>query len=176
MPTALPTNVSETDTARSILAPFCNGIGLDMGFGGSSITPTALTFDMAQPYTNVGGDRQVLRGDARRLPFVCNEALDFIHSSHLLEDFHYDELVNIITEWRRCLRTGGVLVTNCPDQQKFLSHCATTGQGVNLAHKEQDFSLSNFKSRVLSRTGPWTPVFEEPNHGPYSWLLVIAKA
>lgn len=175
MSEALPTNVSETDTARSILAPYCKGIGLDMGFGGSAITPQALTFDMAQPYTNVGGHKQILRGDARRLPFVCNDSLDFIHSSHLLEDFHYDELVNIITEWRRCLKTGGLLITNCPDQQRFLSHCSETGQGINLAHKEPDYSLDTFRNKVLARTGIWKEVFAEPNHGPYSWLLIVEK-
>ncbi len=166
--------MSETDTCREILLPWCQGIGLDIGFGGSAISPTAITFDMYKPYTEVGGDRQILRGDAATLPFVCDNALDYIHSSHLLEDWTYHDLLPVLQEWRRVLKVGGYLVTNCPDQQKFLAHCAKTSQGLNLAHKEPDFSLATFRV-LLSLTGPWEQVFVEPEHGPYSWLLVVRK-
>lgn len=176
MSEALPSHVSETDTARHILAPYCTGIGLDIGFGGSPITKEAITFDMFTPYTKVGEGRQILRGDCRRLPFLCDESLDYIHSSHLLEDFTYEELVLIIKEWRRCLKPGGLLVTNCPDQQKFLAHCAATNQGLNLAHKMADYSLETFTLKVLNQTGPWEGIFVERSHGPYSWLQVVKKA
>ncbi len=176
MSTALPSHVSETSTARHILAKYCEGKGMDCGYGGDLIAPHAWAFDLAPgPYTNVGNDRQQLRGDCRRFPFLCDGALDFIHSSHLLEDFTYADLVPIMKEWRRVLKVGGVIVTNCPSQQKFLAHCAATGQGVNLAHKEASFSLDTFTVNVLSKTGPWETVFEEPAHGPYSWLQVIRK-
>lgn len=175
MAEALPSHVSETDTARHILAPYCKGVGLDMGFGGSAITPEAITFDMPQAYTSVGKDRQILRGDCRRLPFVCDGSLDWIHSSHLLEDFTYQDLVPILKEWRRCLKPGGLLLTNCPNQSKFLAHCQKSGQGVNLAHKEATFSLETFISEVLNKTGPWKEVFREPNHGPYSFLYICSK-
>jgi len=40
---------------------------------------------------------------------------------------------------------------------------------------ERDFSLENWNKRVLPATGPWNVIFEEPNHGPYSFLQVIRK-
>src|SRR5690348_13347447 len=140
---ALPSYVSETDTCREIIAPYCTGIGMDVGYGGSKIVPSAWAFDMPRPYTNVGHDRQQLKGDCRDFSFLCAGALDYIFSSHLLEDFSYFELNQIIPEWRRVLRDGGLFITNCPDQQRFVRHCALTGQGLNMAHKEADFSLDS---------------------------------
>jgi predicted SAM-dependent methyltransferase len=167
--------MSETDNCRDILAPYCKGIGMDVGYGGNKIVPEAWSFDMPQPYTKVGDDRQQLRGDCRIFPFIADGALDYIYSSHLLEDFTYSELVPIIIEWRRCLKPRGLMVTNCPNQQKFVDHCAKTGQGLNLAHKEHDFSLKNFKERSVAFTGNWDVVFEQDNFGNYSWLLVLEK-
>lgn len=176
MSEALSPHTSESSLAAPIIGKYCQGFGLDMGFGGSATVPTAITFDMPQAYTCVGHDRQILRGDCRRLPFICDGALDFMCSHHLLEDFYYPDLVLIIKEWKRCLKDGGLLITNCPDQQRFLAHCRSTGQGTNEAHKEQDFSLKNFQEKVLYKTGPWKEVFTQAEFGPYSWLKVVSKA
>ena len=167
--------MSETAASRSILAPFCVGLGIDCGFGGDAVVPHALTMDMPQPYTKVGGDKQILRGTAENLSGFCDGSLDFIYSSHLLEDWTYIDLVDIIREWRRVLRVGGRTITNCPTQAKFLAHCASTGQPGNDAHKEADFGLETFRSHVLDKTGPWKEIFVEPNFGPYSFLLVCEK-
>lgn len=168
--------MSETAASRDLLAPFCVGRGLDIGFGGDAVVPDAITFDMPHPYTRVGEDRQVLQGSCMDLSMICSEALDYVYSAHLLEDFTYQQLAEvIIPEWRRVLRVGGLLVTNCPNQQRFLDHCARTGQGLNMAHKEQDFSLETFEERVLRHTGPWETVLRMPEHGAYSWLAVARK-
>ena len=168
---------SEASTAREILAPFCVGPrGLDIGGGGDLIVSHATLVDQKNPYTKVGNCRQILQGDCRSLHFICNDSQDWIHSAHLLEDFSYETLAAvIIPEWRRVLKQGGLLITNCPDQQKFLAHCAATGQGINCAHLEADFSLHTFKTRVLAHTGEWETVLEVPEHGAYSWLLVCKK-
>jgi hypothetical protein len=167
--------MSETAATRSVLAPYCVGRGLDIGYGGDCISENAWSFDMPTPYTNVGSDRQVLRGDCRKLPFICDGALDFIYSSHLIEDFFYGDQIGIITEWRRCLAPSGVLVLNGPDQRRFLAHCAATGQGTNENHKEPLYGLRGFKDHVLAFTGPWEILLEDPSVGAYSWLLVARK-
>jgi ubiquinone/menaquinone biosynthesis C-methylase UbiE len=166
---------SETSKSRHLLAPYCVGIGMDVGYGGEKIVDTAWAFDMPQPYTSVGSHRQQLRGDCRSFPFICDNALDYIYSSHVLEDFTYEELVPIINEWRRVLKPEGLIITNCPDQQRFLAHCAATGQGTNDAHKEADFSLNTFNNNVLSQTGPWKTIYEQDEFQEYSWLQVIKK-
>lgn len=167
--------MSETAVARADLAPFCTGVGLDMGFGGDPITPQALTFDLPRPYTQVGQAAQHLRGDARRLPFLCDSAFDYVYSSHLIEDFVYDEQLDLILEWRRILKPGGLLVLYCPDEPVFAAHCRATGQGYNLAHKESDFCLETFKRRVLYQAGLWEILREVPLINTYSWELVARK-
>jgi len=167
--------MSETASSRSILAPYCVGKGIDCGFGGDLVVPHAWAYDMVGgSYGAVGQDRQQLRGDCRKFPWLCDNALDFIYSSHLLEDFYFSELLDILKEWRRVLREGAVLVLNCPDQSRFEAHCAKTGQGLNLNHKEKTFSLATFR-KVLDQTGKWEEVYCLPDHPPYSWLLVVKK-
>jgi len=167
--------MSETSASRHILAPYCLDPCIDIGFGGDPVTPTAITFDMAQPYTSVGQSPQMLRGDARALSFVCDGAFASVYSSHLVEDYSYADLHVVLKEWRRILRTGGNLVINAPDQQRFLAHCKSTGQGLNAAHKEQDFSFATFW-RVLESVGKWDRLSLSDPFGPYSWLAVWRKA
>ena len=167
--------MSETTHARPVLAKYCEGLGLDIGFGGDAIVPAAITFDMERPYCpSFAGHKQIMKGDCKNLSMFCNESMDYIYSSHLLEDFTYSELKNIIAEWRRVLKPNGLLITNCPDQQKFLAHCHKTGQPLNMAHKEQDFSLQTFKN-VADKVGKWEEVFVEPSAGAYSFYLVLRK-
>lgn len=170
---------SETSQARSTLAKFCatDGVGMDIGYGGDACVPWAITFDLPSgPYCpSFEGHRQHLRGDCRKLDFICDNALSWIWSSHLIEDFTYGELIPIIKEWRRVLEPKGTLILNCPDQRRFLAHCHKTGQGINENHKEGDFSMRNFIDRVLVYAGDWEIVYQDPDVPPYSWYLVCAK-
>lgn len=169
--------MSESEQVGNAFEPFCKGLGIEMGFGGkqSSKDPATLTMDMPNPYTSVGGDKQILRGSCDNLSGFCDGVLSWIRSDHLLEDFSYSKLVEIIAEWRRVLAVGGYVCTNAPDQQRFLSYIAKHNQGNNLAHHEQDFSLNNFKEKVLNKTGNWEIVYEMPDDGKYSWYLVAKK-
>jgi predicted SAM-dependent methyltransferase len=167
--------VSETAACRHDLARFCTQrYGLDVGAGGDRIVPHAWTLDLYQAYTSVGNERQQLRGDCRSLSFLCDNALDWIYSAHVCEDFYYTELVNVLTEWRRVINIGGLLITNCPDQQRFKKWIAEHSQGDNLAHKEQTFNLANFK-KCLDECGPWEEVYEIPDDGRYSFYYVCRK-
>lgn len=165
--------MSETAEARKTLSPFCEGLGIDIGFGGDPINKNSITFDLPNPYTK-GKVKQILQGNCKSLNFICDEVFDYVYSSHVLEDFTYQELPKIIKEWRRILKVGGFLVINCPDQQRFLSHCKKTGQSINYNHKESDFSLQTFTA-IVEKTGMWQTVFTKPFAGNYSWYLVLRK-
>jgi hypothetical protein len=98
---------SETSKCRERLAPFCEGYGLDIGFGGDPISETAIRVDMPNPYTRTGSFPVQLGGDATRLHWFANGTLDYVYSSHLLEDFKDTRAV--LVEWIRVLKSGAVL-------------------------------------------------------------------
>lgn len=168
--------MSECAQARPVLAKYCELPCLELGFGGVATVPEAVTFDMPIPYCpSFEGHPQILQGDCKSLPFICDNAFSSIISHHLLEDFYYPELVDILKEWRRLLKPGGLLITNCPNQAKFKAHILISKQGDNLAHREASFSLETFKSEVVQKTGSWEVVFEDPDVPPYSFYIVLRK-
>ncbi len=60
----------ETSKCRERMQRYCVGYGLDVGYGGDPIVPSAITVDLPKPYTNVGGSPLNLGGDARNLFLV----------------------------------------------------------------------------------------------------------
>lgn len=164
--------ISETSKCRTRLAPFCEGYGLDLGFGGDPITETAIRMDFPQPYTNVGKYPVQLGGKAEDLCWFKDEVLDFVYSSHLLEDFFDTEAV--LREWLRVLKPGGKLVIFCPDEQRFRMHCAETGQPYNPAHVHEKFSL-DFVKKILDNIGHTKIIYEKNEVDIYSWDLVCEK-
>lgn len=171
-PIATPCWVSETSKCRARLAQYCTGYGLDLGFGGDPITPSAIRVDLAAPYTSVGEFPVQLGGDASNLYWFNDKALDFIYSSHLLEDFI--DTKSVLAEWLRVLKPGGVLVIFCPDEQIFRKHCQETGQAYNPNHKLGHFSLDHVKS-VLKEIGGTQVEHEAFPVDIYSFDLVVRK-
>jgi predicted SAM-dependent methyltransferase len=163
---------SETSKARSRLAPYCTGYGVDLGFGGDAISEHAIRVDLPRPYTYVGSQSVQLGGDARDLYWFCNGVLDFVYSSHLLED--YEDTEGALREWLRVLKPGGRLIILCPDEQRFREHCRTTGQPYNPYHKQEHFSLEHVKT-VLRRLGQDRFIHENPVVDIYAWELVCEK-
>ncbi|MBI5771137.1 MAG: class I SAM-dependent methyltransferase [Verrucomicrobia bacterium] len=168
-----PPPPSETSKCRARLAPFCAGYGLDLGFGGDPIVPHAIGMDMPQPYSDVGKLPVQLGGDATRLVWFADGTLDFVFSSHLLEDFV--AVGAVLREWLRVLKPGGRLIIFCPDEQVYRRHCAATGQPYNTHHVHADFSLAYVK-RELARLGvPHRVLHEAALIDVYSWEIVVEK-
>lgn len=170
-------NRSETSWVRSYVEKYCRGMGLDIGFGGDPIVKDAITFDLHKPYTRVGYHPQIMQGDCMDLSMFCDNALEYIYSSHLLEDFSYMQQINIILEWRRVLqhRTGRLIIC-CPDQQRYVQHCRNKKEEPNEHHKESDYSHNAFLEKVYPKTGAWRIVDSNPSVYPYSWYIVLYKA
>ncbi len=164
---------SETSKCRPRLAPYCTGYGVDLGFGGDPITPQAIAVDLPQPYTQVGARPVQLGGDATQLTWFADGVLDFVYSSHLLEDFV--AVGPVLAEWLRVLKPGGRLIIFCPDEQVFRRHCAATGQWYNEHHVHADFSLAFVKRELAALGQPYRIVHEVPLVDLYSWELVIEK-
>jgi Methyltransferase domain len=163
---------SETSKCRARLAPYCVGYGLDLGPGGDPITESAVRIDLPEPYSRVGALPVQLGGDASDLYWFRDGVLDFVYSSHLLED--YEDPKVVLIEWLRVLRPGGNLVIFCPDEQVFRAHCIKTGQPYNHHHKLADFSLEKVKA-ILLDIGETTCIHERAIIDIYSWELVAQK-
>lgn len=164
---------SETSKCRSRLAPYCEGYGLDLGFGGDPITLAAIRMDFPVPYTNVGNFPVQLGGKAEDLFWFRDNVLDYVYSSHLLEDFL--DTAGVLKEWLRVLKPGGRLVIFCPDEQRFRKHCKETGQPYNTAHVHEFFSLQSVK-KTLADLGTTKVIYEKDNVDIYSWDLVCQKS
>lgn len=164
---------SETSKCRSRLAPYCSGYGVDLGFGGDPITPSAIRVDMPTPYTHVGEYPVQLGGDAAQLIWFRDSTLDYVYSSHLLEDF--DDTKAALKEWLRVLKPGGHLIIFCPDEQVFRKHCAESGQTYNPNHKHGHFSLG-FIKMLLAELGQTDIILESFPVDIYSFDLVVRKA
>jgi predicted SAM-dependent methyltransferase len=167
-----PTWLSETAKCRPRLAPYCTGCGVDLGPGGDPITPHAIRVDLPQPYSYVGNLPVQLCGKAEDLYWFRDGVLDFVYSSHLLED--YPDTEAVLLEWLRVLKPGGQLVLFCPDEQVYRRHCDATGQTYNEHHVHSEFSLE-FVKRILARMGQTEVLHETPLIDVYSWELVCRK-
>ena len=163
---------SETSRCRARLAPFCEGYGVDLGYGGDPITAHAIRVDMPIPYTRFGDDPVQVGGDAANLHWLTDATRDFVYSSHHLEDFEDTEAV--LREWLRVLKPGGRLILFCPDEQAYRAHCDRTGQPYNEGHKHPDFSLE-FVKAILASIGNVDIIHECPLIDDYSWELVCVK-
>jgi SAM-dependent methyltransferase len=163
---------SETSKCRARLAGYCQGNGVDLGPGGDPIHEAAVRIDLPMPYSNAGLLPVQLIGDATNLYWFKDGVLDYVFSSHLLEDF--DDTKSILIEWLRVLKPGGNLVIFCPDEQVYRQHCKATGATYNIHHKIDNFSLSFVKS-VLAEISGTKVIHECPLIDIYSWEIVARK-
>ena len=139
---------SETSKFRHLFIKYCNGDGIDIGFGGDPAVPTAITIDLPTPYAKTGDFAQNLYGDGRNLHWFKDNILDYVYSSHLLEDF--EDTQNVLKEWIRVLKPGGYLLLLLPNEQRFREYCKENGMPYNEEHKHENFSLENIKHILKS--------------------------
>jgi SAM-dependent methyltransferase len=164
---------SETSNCKRRLGRFCKGSGLDLGCGGDLITRHAIGVDLPEPYNMVGSWPIHLRGDARKLHWFVDACLDFVFSSHLLEDFPTEETEAVLREWLRVLKPGGHLIIYGPDEKIYRQHCWDTGQPYNAGHSVDDFGAA-YLAPVLERLGLKT-VHRQDHCDTYGFELVARK-
>ena len=132
---------SGTAFCRDLTTRYCIGNGIDIGAGGDPVIPTAVQIDLPEPeFSRYGHAFPVSivpqfrsRDWHRNLPFK-DATLDFVYSSHLLED--YNEWEELLKEWIRVIKPGGHILILVPDKVKFNEAVRRTGGG-NAAHKHE---------------------------------------
>lgn len=119
------------------------GDGLDIGYGGRPCCESAICIDQWKQAPN--GAWTHLTGDATVLRWFRDGVLDYVFSSHCLEDIV--DTKSALREWCRVLKPGGFLLLTCPNEQAYR---AFAGDARNLAHKHENFSLEFVLSKLPS--------------------------
>lgn len=172
--------MSETSLCRHITVPFCQGNGCDVGSGGDPVVPWAIQVDLpGEAFTRYGhahdGTMPIqYRGDARNLPFK-DATMDFVYSSHLIEDF--DDWPVVLEEFVRVLKPEGHLVVMVPDKKLFRAAVAG-GQNDNASHRHE-FHVGELTEWARMRGG-FEVVFDQltliPQRGIKDYnILFVAK-
>ncbi len=170
----MTTYSSETSKFRQLLLPFCQGYGIDIGFGGDAVAAHAIRMDLPQPYASAGDASVQLGGDCRNLLWFRDDVLEFVYSSHVLEDFPEELTASVLEEWSRVLKPGGNLVLLLPDQVRYASYCARVGAPQNDHHSIAHFSF-DYVSGVARKLGNLEVVASFPELGDYSFGVVFRK-
>lgn len=130
---------SETAKYRHLTVPYCVGNGVDLGSGGDPVVPHAISVDLPEAeyayYNSNQPHRGHLnfRGDARIMPFK-DGTLDWVYSSHLLEDFL--DWNPILDQWGAAIKRGGHLIILVPDRVKW-NEAISRGQPPNCQHQHE---------------------------------------
>jgi len=127
--------MSETAKHRSLFLPYCIGNGLDIGYGGDPIVETAITLDQADRYSFEGDKPQNITADACSLYMFADNSLDYVYSSHCIEDFR--QTAGVLQEWVRVIKPGGFLCLLFPDERVYREKSKTP----NIAHVYDDFGM-----------------------------------
>jgi len=131
--------MSETARYRHLVVEYCSGSGVDVGSGGDPVVPWAIQVDLPwDKFREYNGGRDPdspiqLTCDAGNLPFK-DGTLDFVYSSHLLEDFW--PWKPLLTEWKRVVKPRGYVVILIPDKELW-AEALKRGQPPNCAHKHE---------------------------------------
>lgn len=132
---------SESAKYRHLTVPYLTGFGVDVASQGDAVTPTCASFDLPIDeflvYSNGDPPKGHIHfhGHADKLPFE-DKSLDWLYSSHLLEDF-YDWLP-VLSEWDRVVRVGGRIIILLPDKVLW-NKALELGQLPNCSHRHESY-------------------------------------
>lgn len=161
---------SGTEECRPYVLRYINNLsGVDIGYGGQSISRRAINIDLPKPYTRVGNDPQHLSGDAQTLPWFKDNSLDYVYSLHLLEDF--EDPVSVLYEWARVIKPGGLCILYLPVEDKYRQWCKTNRKHRNTNHRV--FMSPEYIQSIMPRT--IFDIEECVEMGLFSFLTIARK-
>jgi len=172
---------SEASKYLCVTQRYLHGNGLDIGSGGWPITERAIQYELPPEQFNsyTGGRKPQVpiewHGDMNHLPFK-DDTLDFIHCSHVLEDFNPGTWVNTLAEWKRCIKPTGYIVILVPEHTRWQYCVQVLGQCPNCAHFNPepsvgDMSKAAVQAGLIVKEERLTNLFEND----YTILCVFTK-
>lgn len=94
--------------------------------------------------------------DARKLPYEDN-SVDEVYASHVLEHFSFRETADVLAEWARVLKPGGIMRISVPDSALVTKDIATIHE--NGSHEGLE---AVFFGAIDDETGRHRALFTEP--------------
>lgn len=160
--------MNETSLIRSEVKKFIssNQNGLDIGSNGTPLFENSISLDKSF------GEKIQLRGNALNLYWFKDCCLDYVYSSHCLEDFSNENKIIALKEWNRVIKPGGFLILYLPDQIRYINYCKQTGQYINPDHVDPIFSLEILRKLVNENCPYLKEVYCIPEHANYSFFVV----
>jgi predicted SAM-dependent methyltransferase len=127
------------------------------------------------------------RVPVNRLSFAADESVDLIYACHVLEHFGRHEIDQVLQEWFRVLRRGGILRLAVPDFEAVASLYQQTGNLTELIglvsggqRNEYDFHKMVFDEKLLRerllKTGFSSISRYDWRHTEHSWLDDYSQA
>ena len=111
------------------------------------------------------GDYEHLDGhDITSLPYE-NNSIDIIYSSHTLEYFDREEVLSVLREWHRVLKSGGIIRLAVPD---FEAMCKLYSADL--------FSLKRFLGPLYGKMKPIgcdEPIYHKTVYDFYSLIHIL---
>jgi SAM-dependent methyltransferase len=183
--------MSESAKYLHLTRQYLEGRGVDCGSGSWPVVPSAIQVELPKnkfkEYTGRDlPDHVEWPGDIMDLPFKDN-TLDYVYSSHLIEDFPRDNCdgkeypanqptwQKLFREWKRVLKPEGYMVIIVPEVARW-KKTIELGQTPTCSHWAPEPSLGDC-SRVATAAG-FQVVFErltDLDWRDYSILMVAIK-
>lgn len=171
--------MTETSKYRAFTERYCYrpdglpGCGIDLGSQGDPIVSWCWQLDLPKDkfkeYNGTEAPLVQLRGDAFA-PFVEDGSLDFVYSSHLLEDRPFADWPAIIRLWARALKPGGHLIILVPEARLW-KQAVERGQPPNDSHKHE--AIRGELSSLAGQAGLTVVVETLTNVSPEDYTLMF---
>ena len=160
----------EQDKIAAHVVRYTRGKGLDLGCGQRKVWPHCIGMDDGK-YGK--GEADVI-GDISDLSMFADKSMDFVFSSHALEDFEDDCVPILLKEWARVIKTDGYLVLYIPSANLY----PKVGEpGANPLHKWNIFPGDICKHLLGATTSGWSLLENEERNqlNEYSLFEVYQK-
>jgi len=160
------------------IVPYTRGMGLDLGCSYYKPFRHFIGVDnLSYHGENMSSNEELMLrlsvdvvADAQRLPMFSSQSMDFVFSSHLLEDFKDTE--SVLREWWRVIRPAGHLVLYLPHKELF----PNIGTYSSNHSHEHDFIPQDIID-IMKSVGGWDLVVNETRKSgnEYSFFQVYKK-
>lgn len=171
---------AESFYMRELAEKYLVGRGVDVACGCEKVIPSAIGIDLPVQYGIDGHPKTVAEVRGRWLDVAAAfipAQLDYVFTSHLLEDFEDIELIPYLQTMFAALKKNGIFMAYQPVEEEYRAHCLATSQVYNDAHRQKWTGAEDFVRCVqrLTRGVEIQLIDCGKGPGPYSFYVVMRK-